>query len=212
MNDRQTTTTGTTTPVAVTALATLLNMLESDHPAVSHFARVIKESVGTHASWMTMVRAFHTVYNMPITSPADATKTLRHMSPERLELRMALIAEEFEELCEACGFIVKTKGSKWVFIPTGDKPDIFKIADALGDLIYVVIGFALEAGIDLHAVMREIQASNMTKMGADGLPIFRADGKLLKGPWYHEPVLERIMMVAGDYLFAHHDDAQAGEA
>lgn len=194
--------------VPVTALATLQQMLESEHPAVSHFSRLIKESIGTHASWMTMVRAFHTIYSMPILSPAEATTTIRNMTPERIEMRLALVAEEFEELCEAAGFIVKTHGSKWVFIPTGESPNIFKVADALGDLIYVVIGFALEAGIDLHAVMREIQAANMTKLGADGLPIYREDGKVLKGPWYHEPILERIMMIASEYLFHKADPAE----
>ena len=60
-------------------------------------------------------------------------------------------------------------------------------ADALADLIYVVYGMALETGIDLAAVLAEVQRSNMSKLGSDGRPVYREDGKVLKGPGYFPP-------------------------
>ena len=60
-------------------------------------------------------------------------------------------------------------------------------ADALADLVYVVYGMALETGIDLAAVLAEVQRSNMSKLGPDGRPVYREDGKVLKGPGYVPP-------------------------
>lgn len=64
------------------------------------------------------------------------------------------------------------------------------VADACCDLKYVIIGFEYELGIDPDAVAREVQASNLSKLGADGLPIMREDGKILKGPNYFPARIE----------------------
>jgi len=66
-------------------------------------------------------------------------------------------------------------------------------ADALADLIYVIYGMALETGIDLASVLAEVQRSNMSKLGADGMPVYREDGKVLKGPDYFPPNVEAVL-------------------
>jgi predicted HAD superfamily Cof-like phosphohydrolase len=68
-----------------------------------------------------------------------------------------------------------------------DPRDGAEVADASGDLVYVLYGMMLEAGYDLRAVIQEIHGSNMTKLGEDGNPVYREDGKVLKGPNYMKP-------------------------
>lgn len=73
------------------------------------------------------------------------------------------------------------------------KTDVVAAADTLGDLEYVVNGMALGMGVDLPAVVREIHRSNMTKLGPDGKPIYREDGKILKGEGYEPPRLKELL-------------------
>jgi len=91
-------------------------------------------------------------------------------------LRIELISEELEELCEAV-----------------EKKDLAEIADALTDLLYVVYGAGAAYGIDLDATFDEVHESNMSKLGEDGKPIYREDGKILKGPNYWKPDLEKFL-------------------
>lgn len=118
---------------------------------------------------LSKVRAFHEAFAIPVLSaptiPAD-----------RVALRLALIDEERQELTEAL-----------------EAGDIVEVADALTDIAYLVYGTALEFGIDLDACFAEVHRSNMSKLGADGLPIFRDDGKVLKGPTYSRPDLAPIL-------------------
>lgn len=93
-----------------------------------------------------------------------------------LDLRKALVIEEWNELMAAI-----------------DRNDLVGVADALGDINYVVQGFAIACGIDLDAVTEEIHTSNMTKLGGDGKPLYRDDGKVLKGPDYRPPNLSKII-------------------
>ncbi len=92
------------------------------------------------------------------------------------ELRYELIREELEEMREAL-----------------DSKDMVGIADALSDLLYVVYGAGHSFGINLDACFNEVHRSNMSKLGADGKPIYREDGKVLKGPDYSEPDLKKIL-------------------
>ena len=92
------------------------------------------------------------------------------------ELRYELIREELEELREGL-----------------DKRDIVEIADALTDLLYVVYGAGHSFGINLDECFEEVHNSNMSKLGADGKPIYREDGKVLKGPDYWKPNLKKVM-------------------
>jgi predicted HAD superfamily Cof-like phosphohydrolase len=91
-------------------------------------------------------------------------------------LRQALIEEEVGELADA--------------VRAGD---VVGVADALADIVYVAYGTAHVYGIDLDAVLDEVHASNMTKLGADGRPVRRADGKVLKGPHYRPPDIAAVL-------------------
>ena len=92
------------------------------------------------------------------------------------ELRLELIREELEELHEAV-----------------DAKDLVEVADALTDLLYVVYGAGHAFGIDLDECFLEVHNSNMSKLGEDGRPIYREDGKVLKGPNFFQPDLEGIL-------------------
>jgi predicted HAD superfamily Cof-like phosphohydrolase len=96
--------------------------------------------------------------------------------PER-KLRFDLIEEEFNELREAL-----------------EADDIVEVADALGDIAYVVYGAAKTFGIPLDEVVDEIHRSNMSKLGEDGKPIYReSDRKVLKGENYFPPNIKAIL-------------------
>jgi predicted HAD superfamily Cof-like phosphohydrolase len=122
-------------------------------------------------SSLEMVREFHEAYEVAV-----AHTTLLNPSEELRELRKRLIYEEFHEL--------------WTAL---NGNDIVEIADALADLTYVVYGTAVSYGIPLDEVFEEVHDSNMTKLGADGKPIVRADGKVLKGPNFRPPDIESIL-------------------
>jgi len=93
-----------------------------------------------------------------------------------VKLRVDLIDEELRELQEAC----ETK-------------DMVEVADALSDLLYVVYGAGHAFGIDLDRTFEEVHRSNMSKLGEDGKPIYREDGKVLKGPNFKLPNLKKII-------------------
>ena len=71
--------------------------------------------------------------------------------------------------------------------------DLEEIADALTDILYVDYGAGCAYGIDLDKCFKEVQRANMSKLGEDGKPIYREDGKVLKGPNYSEPDLKGIV-------------------
>lgn len=118
-----------------------------------------------------MVREFHKAFGHPVNT------TPRTLGPIRSSLRVGLIEEELNELKEAVA-----------------DDDIIAIADALADLDYVVNGAALEWGIDLPVVTAEVHRSNMTKLGLDGKPIYRDDGKILKGENYTPPDIKKVLV------------------
>jgi len=93
-------------------------------------------------------------------------------------LRLDLIEEELDELHYAI-----------------DNKDMVEIADALGDLLYVVYGAGHAFGIDLDECFKEIHASNMSKLGPDGKPIKREDGKVLKPDTFFPPDLKKILEI-----------------
>ena len=133
----------------------------------------------------SLVRRFHHVYGLPIRTDGPS------LDRKSLHMRMSLIAEEFAELTgavygAAARGTVEEAYSRAVAADDGSR-DTVETADALADLIYVVYGMALETGIDLAAVLAEVQRSNMSKLGSDGRPVYREDGKVLKGPGYFPP-------------------------
>ena len=91
-------------------------------------------------------------------------------------LRYDLIKEELSELKEAI-----------------EKKDIKEVADALTDILYVTYGAGHAFGINLDKCFEEVQSSNMSKLGDDGMPIYREDGKVLKGPNYFKPNIKDIL-------------------
>jgi predicted HAD superfamily Cof-like phosphohydrolase len=95
---------------------------------------------------------------------------------DTITLRLELIEEEVRELREAIG-----------------NADMVEIADALTDILYVTYGAGHAFGINLDKCFEEVQASNMSKLGKDGKPIYREDGKVLKGPDFFEPNLKQFV-------------------
>ncbi len=91
-------------------------------------------------------------------------------------LRYDLINEELSELKDAI-----------------EKKDIKEVADALTDILYVTYGAGHAFGINLDKCFEEVQNSNMSKLGADGKPIYNEKGKVMKGPNYFEPNLEKFV-------------------
>ena len=91
-------------------------------------------------------------------------------------LRYDLIKEELNELKEAL-----------------DKKDIKEVADALTDILYVTYGAGHAFGINLDNCFNEVQSSNMSKLGSDGKPIYNEKGKVMKGPNYFKPDLNKFV-------------------
>ena len=91
-------------------------------------------------------------------------------------LRYNLIVEELNELKVA----LKDK-------------DIKEVADALTDILYVTYGAGHAFGIDLDKCFKEVQDSNMSKLGSDGKPIYNEKGKVMKGPNYFKPDLGKYV-------------------
>ena len=108
----------------------------------------------------------------------DVRKEPTWPSAEEIELRLDLIEEEYDELKEA--------------IYNGDGT-LVDVADALADILYVVYGAAHTFGIPIDDCFREVHVSNMSKLGEDGKPMYREDGKVLKGPKYREPNLKETL-------------------
>ena len=91
-------------------------------------------------------------------------------------LRFALIKEELDELRDAM-----------------DNKDIKEVADALTDILYVTYGAGHAFGINLDKCFKEVQNSNMSKLGLDGKPIYNDKGKVMKGPNYFKPNLNKFV-------------------
>ena len=91
-------------------------------------------------------------------------------------LRYELIKEELDELREAI-----------------DSKDMKEVADALTDILYVTYGAGHAFGINLDKCFEEVQNSNMSKLGTDGKPIYNDEGKVMKGPNYFKPDLNKFV-------------------
>jgi predicted HAD superfamily Cof-like phosphohydrolase len=100
------------------------------------------------------------------------------LDEDKFMLRHRLMAEENDEYLEAC-----------------ENNDIVGIADALGDQLYILCGTILKHGLQnvIEDIFDEIQASNMSKLGEDGRPILREDGKILKGSNYRKPDIQKFL-------------------
>ena len=122
---------------------------------------------------LNAVKLFHETYGLGVSTEIKAD-----LGKLKNELRFNLMKEENEEYLEAV-----------------ENNDIVEIADALGDMLYILCGTILEHGLQhkIEEVFDEIQRSNMSKLGEDGQPIYREDGKVMKGPNYFKPNFSAIL-------------------
>jgi predicted HAD superfamily Cof-like phosphohydrolase len=119
------------------------------------------------------VHDFHTAFKLGIKNTPTA-----NIGEDRNMLRFNLMKEENEEYLEAA-----------------QNNDLVEVADALGDMLYILCGTIIEHGMQdkIEEVFEEIQRSNMSKLGEDGKPIYREDGKVLKGPNYFKPDIKAVL-------------------
>lgn len=119
------------------------------------------------------VKTFHESFNIENNHSPTVSLT-----KEEIELRFNLMKEENEEYLDAA-----LEGN------------LVEVADALGDQLYILCGTILKHGLQhkIEEVFEEIQRSNMSKLGEDGKPIYREDGKVLKGPSYFKPNIQEIL-------------------
>ena len=119
------------------------------------------------------VEEFHNAFGIE-----SANSPTVDVSEQKIILRYNLMKEENEEYLEAA-----------------QNKDLVEVADALGDMLYILCGTILSHGMQhkISEVFEEIQRSNMSKLGSDGKPIYREDGKILKGPHYFKPNIASIL-------------------
>lgn len=127
----------------------------------------------TLESTIAHVRDFHDAFGIE-----NASQITARLSEQDYMLRYDLMKEENDEYIEACR-----------------NNDLVEIADALGDQLYILCGTILKHGLEnkIEEVFLEIQRSNMSKLGANGKPIYREDGKVLKGENYFKPDIKSIL-------------------
>ncbi len=119
------------------------------------------------------VEMFHRSFGLGVLHEPKA-----NLGESKNKLRFNLMDEENKEYLEAA-----------------NEGDLVEVADALGDMLYILCGTILEHGMQhkIEEVFEEIQRSNMSKLGVDGKPIYREDGKVLKGPNYFKPNIQGVM-------------------
>lgn len=161
-----------------------------DEASAREASKFLEAALADRRNSYERVREFHEVFGHPV-----GDKPLIPTS-DRVALRLALILEEAAELADAMGYngeLVRDATEAVFELGIVEHGDLVPVADALGDLEYVVNGAALEYGIDLPMVVAEVHRSNMTKLGPDGKPIYREDGKILKGEDFEEPRLAEVL-------------------
>ena len=121
------------------------------------------------------VKEFHNAFKLDYLDEPKA-----NLGVNKNNLRFNLMKEENEEYLEAA-----------------NNNDLVEVADALGDMLYILCGTIIEHGMQhkIDEVFSEIQNSNMSKLGSDGNPIYREDGKVLKGPNYFKPNIRGILEI-----------------
>lgn len=121
---------------------------------------------------LNQLEEFQTVYNSTI------NQTPNLISEADYELRYKLGKEELEEYYDAC-----------------KNGDLVEIADALTDQLYIIFGSIVSHGMQhiITDVFNEVHRSNMSKLGEDGKPVYREDGKIMKGPNYFKPNVSKYL-------------------
>ena len=126
---------------------------------------------------LSAVAKFQETFGLPMEIRPTA-----QLNEDIIALRHRLMAEENDEYIEAAR-----------------AGDMVEIADALGDMLYILCGTIISHGMQdvIGDVFSTIQESNMSKLGADGQPIYREDGKVMKGPGYFRPDIAGVLDRAG---------------
>ena len=119
---------------------------------------------------------FQSVKKFMVTFGQEVKNKAEFPNEKITKLRYDLIKEELEELGQA----IKDK-------------DIKEVADALTDILYVTYGAGHAFGIDLDKCFEEVQSSNMSKLDANGKPIYNENGKVMKGPNYFKPNFSKFI-------------------
>jgi predicted HAD superfamily Cof-like phosphohydrolase len=145
----------------------VLNGFEQDQ----HVSKDSQQSFDVAAA----VAAFHGAFGLPVNKSPGV-----EIDHDLATLRVDLLEEEVSE-----------------FVTASQKEDLIGIADALADIVYVVYGTALTYGIDLDSVLREVHRSNMSKLGGDGKPLLRGDGKVIKSERYFPPDISSVLSTQG---------------
>jgi predicted HAD superfamily Cof-like phosphohydrolase len=149
-------------------------MIKAMRPGVNinvlFYAKILHIPMKKH---LDQVKKFHKAFGLDVSEAQIADLGL-----EKNLLRYKLMREENEEYLDAA-----TQG------------DMVEVADALGDMLYILCGTIISHGMQhkIEEVFDEIHRSNMSKLGKDGKPIYREDGKVLKGPDYFKPELKKII-------------------
>ena len=119
------------------------------------------------------VKIFHEIYKL-----SYKENPTTEIGLDKIKLRFNLMAEENQEYFQAA-----------------KNNDLVEVADALGDMLYILCGTIIEHGMQdkIEEVFDEIQKSNLSKLGKDGKPIYRNDGKVMKGPNYFKPNISKVL-------------------
>ena len=127
----------------------------------------------TLAETIDMVKEFHEAFKI-----GNEEKPMAEIGEKDYLLRYKLMREENEEYLEAA-----------------ENGDLIEIADACGDMLYILCGTLLKHGLQykIEEVFKEIQSSNMSKLDVNGEPIYREDGKVMKSDLYFKPDITAIL-------------------
>ena len=122
------------------------------------------------------LREFHRAYGLPIGDKARSFSGNNTATSPTRKLRQNLLDEEI-----------------WEYWRAESDNDIVEIADALADIVYVAVGTAIAYGVPFDKVFAEVHRSNMSKLDKDGKPIYREDGKVMKGENYEPPNIRKVL-------------------
>jgi len=119
------------------------------------------------------VKIFHEIYKL-----SYKENPTTEIGLDKIKLRFNLMAEENQEYLQAA-----------------KNNDLVEVADALGDMLYILCGTIIEHGMQdkIEEIFDEIQKNNLSKLGEDGKPIYRNDGKVMKGPNYFKPDISKVL-------------------
>ena len=132
------------------------------------------------------VKDFHKKYNI-----GYSNEPVANLGENKNKLRFKLMSEENDE-----------------YLVAANNNDLIEVADALGDMLYILCGTILEHGMHdlIEPIFDEIQKSNMSKLGSDGKPILRNDGKILKGPSYFKPNFSKFFSFILNFQSSNSED------